>query len=60
MAAPESQVRPSFILHTHVNFLLAEKLTGIERHHGAMGDSRIGNLSALLILFGDARKVYLH
>ena len=49
----------SYPVH-NVNFLLAEKVTGIECPHGAMGDSRIRNLSALLIPFGDARKVYLH
>ena len=46
------------MMYRYAEYLLEEQLTSIERDHGPMGGARIGSLSAILMLFGDARKVH--
>ena len=48
------------MIYRYVKYLLEEDSTGTECDHGPMGGARIGSLSAILMLFGDARKVHLH
>ena len=45
------------MLYRYVDYLLEEHLTSIALDHGPIGAASIGSLSAILMLFGDARKL---